>query len=67
MSGDDSLIAKRAYEIWEREGRPHGRHHDHWHKAMAELAAAKPAATAKARVAPARKKAAPAVKAGKKK
>jgi hypothetical protein len=23
-------IARRAYEIWERQGRPHGRDFDHW-------------------------------------
>ncbi len=26
-------IAKRAYAIWEEEGRPHGRDYDHWHRA----------------------------------
>ena len=67
MSGNESLIAKRAYEIWEREGRPHGQHNDHWHKAVAELSATKPAATPKTRVTPAKKKAAPALKAAKKK
>ncbi|CAN5319092.1 hypothetical protein BH10PSE9_BH10PSE9_15230 [soil metagenome] len=68
MSSDDSQIAKRAYEIWEREGRPHGQHHDHWHKAAAELAASKPAAMPKARLAPSKKKAVPAtVKPAKKK
>lgn len=58
---DESTIAKRAYEIWEREGRPHGRHDDHWQKAKAELAAPKPVRAApKVTVAPAKKKAAPA-------
>ena len=33
-------IRKRAHEIWEREGRPEGRHEDHWREAEAELAAA---------------------------
>jgi hypothetical protein len=27
----------RAYEIWEREGRPHGRDVEHWSLAMTEL------------------------------
>jgi hypothetical protein len=30
-------ILKRAYEIWESEGRPHGRDRDHWFLAEAEL------------------------------
>jgi len=33
-SGD---ICKRAYEIWESEGRPHGRDMDHWLRAEAEF------------------------------
>jgi hypothetical protein len=33
-------IRKRAYEIWERRGRPEGQHDDHWREAEAELAAA---------------------------
>lgn len=32
-----SDIANRAYQIWEREGRPHGRDQDHWHSAEREL------------------------------
>jgi hypothetical protein len=31
-------IRIRAYEIWEREGRPHRRHDDHWHRAETEIA-----------------------------
>ncbi|SKA36369.1 DUF2934 domain-containing protein [Consotaella salsifontis] len=30
-------ISKRAYEIWEREGRPHGRDSEHWEQAAREL------------------------------
>lgn len=30
-------IARRAYEIFEREGRPDGRHVEHWLRAEAEL------------------------------
>ena len=30
-------IARRAYAIWEQEGRPHGRNLDHWLKAEREL------------------------------
>ena len=30
-------IAKHAYHLWEREGRPHGRDKDHWHTAEREI------------------------------
>lgn len=30
-------MQKRAYDIWEREGRPHGRDADHWSRAEQEL------------------------------
>ncbi len=30
-------IAERAFQIWEREGQPHGRDQEHWQKAEAEL------------------------------
>ena len=30
-------IRERAYELWEREGRPEGRHDDHWHQAVKDL------------------------------
>ncbi|KPH05116.1 DUF2934 domain-containing protein (plasmid) [Rhizobium acidisoli] len=29
-------ISKRAYAIWEEQGRPHGRDDDHWRQAVAE-------------------------------
>ena len=29
-------IRTRAYQIWEDEGRPHDRHHDHWQRAERE-------------------------------
>jgi hypothetical protein len=35
----DEVIRERAYHIWEREGRPHGREYDHWVQAQVELAA----------------------------
>lgn len=35
---DQQLIALRAYEIWESEGRPEGRHREHWSQAEHELA-----------------------------
>jgi hypothetical protein len=34
---DDERIAARAYGIWEREGRPHGRDLDHWLSARTEI------------------------------
>jgi hypothetical protein len=40
MAGiSDEAIRKRAYLIWEREGRPHGRDYDHWVRAQVELVA----------------------------
>ncbi len=33
------LIAKRAYEIWEAEGCPHGREQEHWLRAEQEFSA----------------------------
>ncbi len=39
-------VALRAYFIWDNEGRPHGRHADHWFAAEAvEAGAAEAAAT----------------------
>lgn len=32
-------IQERSYLIWEREGRPFGRHAEHWAQAEAELIA----------------------------
>ena len=34
----DQRIKRRAYEIWEREGRPPGREQDHWKLASEEIA-----------------------------
>jgi len=33
------MIAKRAHEIWEKQGRPHGQCEAHWHQAERELRA----------------------------
>lgn len=30
-------VSQRAHEIWEREGRPHGRDAEHWSRAEQEL------------------------------
>jgi hypothetical protein len=35
-------IAQRAYAMWEREGRPHGRSLDHWFAAERELSLSQP-------------------------
>src|SRR5690349_17875685 len=32
-------VRQRAYEIWEREGRPEGQHETHWHQAMNDIMA----------------------------
>lgn len=42
-------IKRRAYEIWERDGRPHGRDGEHWEQAEKELLDAAPGAQAKTR------------------
>jgi hypothetical protein len=34
---DEDLIKKRAYALWEAEGRPEGRHDSHWEQAFREL------------------------------
>ena len=33
-------IRAKAHELWEREGRPEGRHEAHWEQAMREIEAA---------------------------
>ena len=33
---NEQTVRDRAYYIWEREGRPEGRAHDHWHRAIRE-------------------------------
>jgi hypothetical protein len=35
---DDEATRKKAYERWLAEGRPEGRHLEHWREAEAELA-----------------------------
>ncbi|WP_109117095.1 DUF2934 domain-containing protein [Azospirillum sp. TSO22-1] len=34
----EDRIRRRAHQIWEREGRPEGRHKDHWTLAKEEIA-----------------------------
>lgn len=38
----DEAIKERAYHIWIREGRPHGRDFEHWVQAQVELEAEMP-------------------------
>jgi Protein of unknown function (DUF2934) len=33
----EQAIRERAYAIWEEEGRPDGRHLEHWHRAQNEI------------------------------
>lgn len=37
-SADYEKIRSRAYEIWEKEGRPSGRERQHWEQAQREVA-----------------------------
>jgi hypothetical protein len=34
----ESIVRERAYMLWERSGRPHGRDKDHWFQALKEVA-----------------------------
>ncbi len=38
VSNVDEVIRRRAYEIYEQEGRIHGRDQEHWLRAEAEVA-----------------------------
>lgn len=38
-SETERRIRERAYEIWVKEGRPHGRDAEHWEQAKAEILA----------------------------
>jgi len=38
----ESRKRDRAYKIWEQEGRPEGRHEEHWVQAEGELGKARP-------------------------
>ncbi|AWK87744.1 DUF2934 domain-containing protein [Azospirillum thermophilum] len=39
LGPNDPRVRARAYDIWEREGRPEGRHLDHWARAAREISA----------------------------
>lgn len=45
-SDREERIRRRAYEIWEREGKPDGREAEHWDKAAAEIDAEREGAEA---------------------
>jgi DUF2934 family protein len=36
-SDREKRVRERAYQIWQREGEPHGRAGDHWAQAEAEI------------------------------
>jgi hypothetical protein len=46
------IVRLRAYQIWEAEGRPHGRDQAHWYQAEREVGAKPAAVTAPARATP---------------
>lgn len=39
MSGKEDRIRARAYELWERNGRAHGNHEQHWQEAARQIEA----------------------------
>jgi hypothetical protein len=41
MDSDNEKIRARAYELWDRDGRQHGRDEEHWLEAERELGAAR--------------------------
>jgi len=41
MEQDDQKTRVRAYELWEEDGRPAGRHTEHWSQAEKQTAAGK--------------------------
>ncbi len=38
MEPSESEVRQRAYELWQKEGCPHGNADEFWHRACAELA-----------------------------
>ncbi len=37
MKAKEEAIRAHAYELWEKEGYPEGRHEEHWHQAEKKL------------------------------
>jgi hypothetical protein len=33
------LVEQRAYALWQAEGQPHGKHEEHWQRAICEIEA----------------------------
>jgi hypothetical protein len=52
MPDRENRIKRRAHEIWEREGRPHGRDAEHWRQAEREIDAAASAVATEAAAVP---------------
>lgn len=38
MTDTEQRVRERAHQIWEAEGRPHGRHEEHWRLAREQIA-----------------------------
>jgi hypothetical protein len=52
MTQDElAAIELKAYQIWDREGRPHGRHEEHWQQALRELGLERPQDNARTAIA----------------
>jgi len=51
----EQKIRDRAYALWEAEGRPHGREHQHWLTAEREIGSDKPGDDAAGKAKAARK------------
>jgi hypothetical protein len=45
----EKRIKERAYQLWEAEGRPHGKHEQHWQRASKLIEGDEPAPKAKQR------------------
>jgi hypothetical protein len=45
----EDRIRHRAYQIWEEDGRPQGREHEHWERAVSEIEAEDNAAQAQSK------------------
>ena len=39
---NESRVRERAHHLWEVEGKPEGKHQEHWHQAERELSSAEP-------------------------
>ena len=44
MQLEASIVSIRAYQLWEQEGRPHGRDQAHWFEAERQLQDPEPSA-----------------------